>query len=277
MLRFCQLAVTVLSTLLASSGGVRAAYVGSAGLPTSEGVGTNSNFTGYSKHVGEYPACKPSYVDGTENLLAYAIDKLTTAPTFAKPFPFSTYFCEFWPRETYEQMTRYFPPDAMFDNYKAKQKGCGKGGCRYQMEHTSILKADPAAKQSLWPQIVPAQSFWRNITSVVFSRSFEQALWRKLKIKGPIKRRELRILSDKNGWANGRIHTDMQARKVATMMFYLPSSDGAKYDYGTCLHTFQQYKHRVVQKKGLFQTTTKHKELNHPPSGTLGGICFPRT
>ncbi|KAK3238660.1 hypothetical protein CYMTET_51339 [Cymbomonas tetramitiformis] len=206
---------------------------------------------GHSQHVGEYPSCNATTLTSYSGVLDYVVQQLEAAPTFTQPFNYSTYFCSFWPAETYAKLVEYFPPDVMFDNYKAKQKSCGEGGCRYAMEHTTILKAKEKKKKTLWPQISEAKPFWQNISDIVFSPQFEKALWKKLDVKPSIKRRELRILSDKNGWANGRIHTDTQATKIATMMFYITNSTAAVYDYGTCLHTFAQYKNRIIQEKGV--------------------------
>lgn len=44
----------------------------------------------------------------------------------------------------------------------------------------------------------------------------------------------------------GRVHTDMDAGKVATMQIYLVSDTVAIWDYGTCLHTQQQYERRRI-------------------------------
>merc|ERR1712070_83815 len=87
-------------------------------------------------------------------------------------------------------------------------------------------------------------ALFKHVTSIVFDPQFEKTLWKKLSIGKKIRRRELRILSDKQGFANGRIHTDEDANKVATMMFYLTNTTATKYDYGTCLHTTEQYYNR---------------------------------
>ena len=42
----------------------------------------------------------------------------------------------------------------------------------------------------------------------------------------------------------------MDAKKIATMMFYVTDSTDPQFDYGTCLHTTAQYKKRKIMKKG---------------------------
>lgn len=85
----------------------------------------------------------------------------------------------------------------------------------------------------------------------------------------------MRILSDKKGYTNGarcashcvrqrwpplplppahplfrcslwpgRVHTDVEAGKLATMQIYLTADTVAIWDYGSCLHTLQQFQRR---------------------------------
>ena len=59
-----------------------------------------------------------------------------------------------------------------------------------------------------------ARLLYQKLLGIVFSREFEAALFKKLGVTKAVKSREFRILSDKHGYSNGRIHTDMAARKV---------------------------------------------------------------
>ena len=90
-------------------------------------------------------------------------------------------------------------------------KNCGAGGCRYSL---SAFKLVQKSSQPGWPQFKKAKQLYQHLINIVFSKDFESALWKKLGVTKKIQRREFRILSDKNGFSNGRIHTDLQARKV---------------------------------------------------------------
>jgi len=96
---------------------------------------------------------------------------------------------------------------------QAKENSCGKGGCRYSMTSSSITKRKTAA--SNYPKWAQARTLYKKLQDIVFSREFESALFKKLGVTKVVKTREFRILSDKHGYSNGRIHTDLGAGKVS--------------------------------------------------------------
>jgi hypothetical protein len=95
---------------------------------------------------------------------------------------------------------------------QAKEKSCGKGGCRYSISAGDLVKLKTAPAN--YPKWVQARSLYQKLQSIVFSREFESALFKKLGVTKGVKAREFRILSDKHGYSNGRIHTDLKAQKV---------------------------------------------------------------
>jgi hypothetical protein len=95
---------------------------------------------------------------------------------------------------------------------QSKAKNCGTGGCRYSLSAFKLVQKE---SQPMWPQFKKAKQLYKHLINIVFSKEFEAALWKKLGVTKKIQRREFRILSDKNGFSNGRIHTDLQARKVS--------------------------------------------------------------
>lgn len=214
-------------------------------IPTKPGHLGTSKVVNQSKHVLEYPMCK---YHNTERLTdkSFIIKQLVAAPTYTRPFNAATYFCGMLPQHIYTQLIENFPPDKFFENYENKVKSCDSGGCRYSLSAFSLTKANTWRG---WQQFQRAKILYKHLISIFFSKEFEAALWKKLGIKEKVKRRELRILSDKHGFSNGRIHTDLQARKIATMMFYLPVTDVSAFDYGTCIHTTTQWKGRRIMKQ----------------------------
>mmetsp|Transcript_23507 Transcript_23507/g.39387 ORF Transcript_23507/g.39387 Transcript_23507/m.39387 type:complete len:300 (+) Transcript_23507:134-1033(+) len=197
-------------------------------------------------HVLQYPRCQYAHVDAIDDK-DFIIKQLTASPTFTKPFDSATYFCGLFPPTLFREIIENFPPDKAFENYASKIKKCDLGGCRYSLSAFNILRQK---KIPNWPGFQPAKKLYQKLVDIVFSSEFEKALWEKLKITKKSTRREFRILSDKHGFSNGRIHTDIQARKIATMMFYLPVTNASAFDYGTCLHTTDQWKNRRILKKG---------------------------
>lgn len=211
--------------------------------------------------VIEYPVCNGEEPD-VESLLAmdsnrtksaakvkdYVVSKIKLATTFNAPFKSSTYFCNLWPEDMYANMTKLFPPDEAFSNYEAKQKTCNVHGCRYAMDIGAIIGTKAKAKRN-WPQHGDAVNTWKKLRNVVFSADFERALFQKLGVTRKVGRREIRIFSDKSGQSNGRVHTDQDASKVATMMFYITDAVDPMFDYGTCLHTAEQYRKRKLLKR----------------------------
>eukprot|EP00238_Polyblepharides_amylifera_P002714 CAMPEP_0196580370 /NCGR_PEP_ID=MMETSP1081-20130531/28590_1 /TAXON_ID=36882 /ORGANISM="Pyramimonas amylifera, Strain CCMP720" /LENGTH=293 /DNA_ID=CAMNT_0041900221 /DNA_START=142 /DNA_END=1023 /DNA_ORIENTATION=- len=199
--------------------------------------------------VLNFPACQYNTVTEIEDK-DFMIAQLKAAPTIKEPFEAATFFCGLFPAHLARGLVENFPPDFMFENYKSKLRSCGKGGCRYSLSAFSLTqprrKLDPK-----WERMAEAVKFWRGLGNIVFSREFESALWHKLGVSRKARRREFRILSDKQGFANGRIHTDTTANKIATMMFYLPITDVTALDYGTCLHTGKQWKTRQLTKGGV--------------------------
>jgi photosystem II stability/assembly factor-like uncharacterized protein len=116
------------------------------------------------------------------------------------------------------------------------------------MDIGALLKRNGKAGKK-WKEHEEARATWQLLNDVVFSKTFEEALFEKLGVKSSkVKRREIRIFSDDSGQSNGRVHTDMDAMKVATMMLYVTDRTGPMWDYGTCLHTTNQWKRRKKMK-----------------------------
>jgi len=206
-----------------------------------------------SNNVMRYPTCtdfedEDANVEGLEGVKTYVTERLKSAERFTEPFKYATYFCNFLPQRTYENITKYWPPTHAFSNYASKSKSCSKFGCRYAMDIGAILKPKGKAGKK-WMEHQEARATWELLNGVVFSKEFEEALFDKLGVKGSkIKRREIRVFSDGDGQSNGRVHTDMDAMKVATMMLYVTERTEPMWDYGTCLHTTAQWKKRKKMK-----------------------------
>ena len=116
------------------------------------------------------------------------------------------------------------------------------------MDINAIIGSNPKSKRN-WPDWADAVPTWKKLKTIVFSKDFEHALFTKLGVTRKIKRREIRIFSDKSGQSNGRVHTDQDASKAATMMIYVTDAVDPMFDYGTCLHTLDQYKKRKYLKR----------------------------
>jgi len=236
-------------------------------LPLSPGPLGMANVPNRSSHVREYPRCQNSHnfgSTGEANTKEYMIQRLIAAPTYRVPFNSATYFCGIFPEHVYQEIIENFPPDKAFENYASKVKNCGGGGCRYTLSAFNIVKQK---NHPTWPNFRGAKELYQKLMSIVFSKEFEAALWKKLQITKKAKRREFRILSDKHGYANGRIHTDLQARKIATMMFYLPVTDKTAFDYGTCIHTTEQWKKRNYLRKANGQLGAKRGDTGYDGEG----------
>jgi len=217
--------------------------------------------------VSEYPTCEgvgegeeefeeEEFVGGGEETqqidrrrtTARAVARVKKARRFTKPFKYATYFCDVWPKDVYENLTKHWPPMEAFSNYASKSKSCRAFGCRYAMDIGAILKRNGKAGKK-WKEHEEARATWQLLNDVVFSKTFEEALFEKLGVKSSkVKRREIRIFSDDSGQSNGRVHTDMDAMKVATMMLYVTDRTDPMWDYGTCLHTTDQWKKRKKMK-----------------------------
>lgn len=220
--------------------------------------------------VNEYPTCEgggeeefeeeEEFVGGgeetqqidrrrtTARATARATARVKKSWRFTKPFKYATYFCDVWPKDVYENLTKHWPPMEAFSNYASKSKSCRAFGCRYAMDIGAILKRNGKAGKK-WKEHEEARATWQLLNDVVFSKTFEEALFEKLGVKSSkVKRREIRIFSDDSGQSNGRVHTDMDAMKVATMMLYVTDRTGPMWDYGTCLHTTDQWKRRKKMK-----------------------------
>jgi len=217
--------------------------------------------------VSEYPTCEggregeeefeeEEFVGGGEEAqqidrrrtTARAVARVKKARRFTKPFKYATYFCDVWPKDVYENLTKHWPPMEAFSNYASKSKSCRAFGCRYAMDIGAILKRNGKAGKK-WREHEEARATWQLLNDVVFSKTFEEALFEKLGVKSSkVKRREIRIFSDDSGQSNGRVHTDMDAMKVATMMLYVTDRTDPMWDYGTCLHTTDQWKKRKKMK-----------------------------
>ena len=216
--------------------------------------------------VNEYPTCErggeeefeeeEEFVGGggeTQQIdrrrtTARATARVKKSWRFTKPFKYATYFCDVWPKDVYENLTKHWPPMEAFSNYASKSKSCRAFGCRYAMDIGAILKRNGKAGKK-WKEHEEARATWQLLNDVVFSKTFEEALFEKLGVKSSkVKRREIRIFSDDSGQSNGRVHTDMDAMKVATMMLYVTDRTGPMWDYGTCLHTTDQWKRRKKMK-----------------------------
>jgi len=217
--------------------------------------------------VSEYPTCEgvgegeeefeeEEFVGGGEETqqidrrrtTARAVARVKKARRFTKPFKYATYFCDVWPKDVYENLTKHWPPMEAFSNYASKSKSCRAFGCRYAMDIGAILKRNGKAGKK-WREHEEARATWQLLNDVVFSKTFEEALFEKLGVKSSkVKRREIRIFSDDSGQSNGRVHTDMDAMKVATMMLYVTDRTDPMWDYGTCLHTTDQWKKRKKMK-----------------------------
>lgn len=206
-----------------------------------------------ARQVLTYPTCVPGADPNATTEKDFVVAQLAAAQTFKSPWPSATYFCGIWPDELYKEMLSLWPPDQIFDNYETKKAGCGSGGCRYSLSGTKLLKTKAAVGRKKWKRFDQGVKLWARVRDIVFSKEFEETLWAKLGVSKPrekIKNRELRILSDKGGRASGRVHTDMDARKTATMMFYITTATKPVFDYGTCLHNDKQYKQRKMLSNG---------------------------
>uniref|UniRef100_A0A7S0S8Y1 Uncharacterized protein n=1 Tax=Mantoniella antarctica TaxID=81844 RepID=A0A7S0S8Y1_9CHLO len=219
--------------------------------------------------VIEYPVCNVDEPDVSADLAPgkfkvkdYVVSKLHLATTLSAPFRSSTYFCNLWPADMYANLTKYYPPERSFSNYAAKQKSCNVNGCRYAMDIGAIIgkgKQTVAAARN-WPEHAEAVATWEQLRAVVFSAEFEKAMWKKLGVTKKVTKREIRIFSDKAGQSSGRVHTDQDARKVATMMLYITDAVEPMFDYGTCLHSVEQYRKRKLYKTKEGQTGRKDGE-----------------
>ncbi|KAK3259930.1 hypothetical protein CYMTET_31092 [Cymbomonas tetramitiformis] len=179
-----------------------------------------------------------------------ALAVMQSAETYNKPFASSTYFCQIFPLHFYLDLIQSWPIDRVFTNYASKKNSCSASGCRYYMTSTNIFKGTGGMAKK-WDGYLAKKSIWQALSDAVFNPNFEAALFQKLGVTKKVKSREMRILSDKKGQSSGRVHTDMDARKVATMMLYTPPDhDSAQmWDYGTCLHTQDQFNKRKLIKE----------------------------
>ena len=167
---------------------------------------------------------------------------LGSSPTLASPFRYATYFCDILPEPLYEDINKYWPPDNVMDNFAQKSKTCKSTGCRFYVSALEKLGGKEPKALSNWESWPKAKDAWTRLRNVVFSPEFERALFAKLQVRKPVRRREIRVFTDRSGWSNGRVHSDRDAKKVATMQLYFPETKDIQYDYGTCLHTTSQYK-----------------------------------
>lgn len=205
--------------------------------------------------VLNYPVCdqnEPTSVKPSDEgaaMKAYVVEKLKMATTITAPFKSATYFCNLWPQAMYRNLTAHFPPDRAFTNYATKSKSCNAQGCRFAMDVGAII--GPKSKPAVWQKgtFPAAVNTWKTLKDIVFSKDFESALFSKLGVTRKVKKREIRVFSDKSGQSNGRVHTDQDAHKVATMMLYITDAVEPMFDYGTCLHTVDQYRKRKLMKK----------------------------
>ena len=74
-----------------------------------------------------------------------------------------------------------------------------------------------------YPLFSKSKALWTEVEAALYSREFEAALWAKLLIKPPWKFRDFRVQTDGAGFNVGA-HPDI-SKKLATMMFYLPTGD----------------------------------------------------
>jgi hypothetical protein len=111
------------------------------------------------------------------------------------------------------------------------------------------------------------------VEAALYSREFEAALWAKLLIKPPWKFRDFRVQTDGAGFNVGA-HPDI-SKKLATMMFYLPTGDevcSARTEGHTNDADFEAWPNRSRRISGrrLFDS-----QLSHRCTGVVGG-CLHR-
>ena len=189
------------------------------------------------------PAGRPKLKKQGSTDSDHAVSVLGGSPTLSVPFRYATYFCDILPEDLYTDLEKNWPPDTVMDNFAAKSKTCKNTGCRFYVSALEKLRGGPTPRQMKnWDKWSKAKEAWQRLKDLVFGKEFERALFAKLQVRRPIKRREIRIFTDRSGFANGRVHTDRDAKKVATMQLYFPATKDIQYDYGTCLHTTSQYK-----------------------------------
>mmetsp|Transcript_15018 Transcript_15018/g.32267 ORF Transcript_15018/g.32267 Transcript_15018/m.32267 type:complete len:268 (-) Transcript_15018:25-828(-) len=75
---------------------------------------------------------------------------------------------------------------------------------------------------------------------------FQHVLWKRFNLTRVARYRDFRVQIDTVGYSIG-VHTD-SPKKILTLMFYVPVDGQTVYDYGTCIHTSEQYQARDVKK-----------------------------
>eukprot|EP00240_Pyramimonas_obovata_P014628 CAMPEP_0118925518 /NCGR_PEP_ID=MMETSP1169-20130426/3396_1 /TAXON_ID=36882 /ORGANISM="Pyramimonas obovata, Strain CCMP722" /LENGTH=212 /DNA_ID=CAMNT_0006866843 /DNA_START=642 /DNA_END=1277 /DNA_ORIENTATION=- len=99
---------------------------------------------------------------------------------------------------------------------------------------------------SKWPLVTRAIPTWRRLEKLLFSKDIEHVLWKRFNLTRVARYRDFRVQIDTVGYSIG-VHTD-SPKKILTLMFYVPVDGQTVYDYGTCIHTSEQYQARDVKK-----------------------------
>eukprot|EP00241_Pyramimonas_parkeae_P012278 CAMPEP_0114250934 /NCGR_PEP_ID=MMETSP0058-20121206/14978_1 /TAXON_ID=36894 /ORGANISM="Pyramimonas parkeae, CCMP726" /LENGTH=281 /DNA_ID=CAMNT_0001364655 /DNA_START=125 /DNA_END=970 /DNA_ORIENTATION=- len=198
---------------------------------------------------GLYPTCPDHPLAGsTKNhtLKEWIIAGLKAAPISDFPFKRSLFWCDVFPPVTYAALDTYWPPTALMHqdvkSGRSKKVSHKNAGERFKTSLEDLLQADK--NQKVVKGWAKAKGLWKMLSEVLFSKEFEAVLWQKMDIKKKWAFRDFRIQTDAKGFAIGA-HPDI-SKKIATMMFYLPSGDVEQRkkqasEYGTCLHTKAQF------------------------------------
>jgi len=210
-----------------------------------------SDSTGSSKKHVVYEACPDRSIHRINSWtsdLDHVLQVIRRAPILSEPFKFSSFMCDVWPPELYENMLKYYPlflENTLNYTYPGGEAPChfhghcGGGvsngkGCHIEFDLNNMLTLKQMRhKTGKMDQMV---STWSRVLNVLKSEEIADLIWQKLNVLEKRETRQIRIINKLPTTHIDRIHSD-SPHTIASIIFMFPNMLDEVFEYGTCLYS----------------------------------------